>query len=135
MSDRLGIWRMSAKLHLVLTPMIVVGLTSMATVTSGGKCACGGYSARIVDESRSMDSRSVAVDLADVTDMNFKEFVGAVSHHVQTTVCADAGDTEVQLLFIRRPLVRQGGEAADNLRTADKQGGPDLRRLDSPWVK
>jgi hypothetical protein len=82
-----------------------------------------------------MHSRPAAANLADITDLNFKEFVGAVSRHVLTAVCAGAGDTDVHLLFIKRPLVKQTGEAPDNLPTADKHGGPDLRRLNSPWVK
>jgi hypothetical protein len=107
----------------------------MATASAGGKSACGEYSIGIVDETRSMHSRPAAANMADITDLNFKEFVGAVSSHVLTAVCASAGDTDVQLLFIKRPLVKQAGEAPDNLPTADKHGGPDLRRLNSPWVK
>jgi hypothetical protein len=117
--------------------MILAGLTSVATASTSGESACGGYSVGIVDETRSMHSRPAAANMADITDLNFKEFVGAVSSHVLTAVCAGAGasDTDVHLLFIKRPLVKQTGEAPDNLPTADKHGGPDLRRLNSPWVK
>jgi len=56
---------------------------------------------------------------------------------VLTVFCAGAGtgDTDIHLLFIKRPLVKQTGESPDNLPTSDKHGEPGLRRLNSPWVR
>jgi hypothetical protein len=109
----------------------------MATASAAGASVCREYSVGIVDETRSMRSRPAAPNLADITDPNFKEFISAVSGHVIKAVCTGAGadDTDVQLLFINRPLVRQTGEAPNNLTAADKNGGPDLRSLNSPWVE
>ena len=126
-------WR--SKLDLVLATVILAGLANMATASSIKNSACGTYSVEIVDETRSISLHPVTVDLADVTDMNFKAFVGAVSNHVLATVCAEANDKDVQLLFIKRPLVKQAGGTADNLPAANRPSGPDLRHLDSPWAR
>ncbi len=116
---------------------------SMAKADAAQNCACSGYSLRIADETRSVHSYPATADVDDVADPSFREFVKTVSDHVLTTACGgralpqptNSADADVQLLFIKRPLVKQAGAAAADPLAAEKHHAPDLRRLDSPWVK
>ena len=110
----------------------------MATLASGATSPGNGYSIRIVDE-----AAPAALTLDDVADPSFKEFVAAVSDHVLAAACggttpprrSNSGDADVQLLFVRRPLVKEARAVADELPAADELRGADLRRLESPWAR
>ncbi len=115
----------------------------MATIASGTTGACNGYSIRIVDEAPAVQSPPATLSLDDVADPNFKEFVAVVSDHVLSVACsgkkpsqlANSDNADVQLLFVRRPLVKQAVGVAEVPPAADELRGADLRRLDSPWTR
>jgi hypothetical protein len=121
---------------------MLLSLAIMNPSWSGVSCDSGRCSIRVIDEGRSLQSSDASSTLDFITDERFKEFVSGISARVLATsrkalpvACKVASETTIDLLFLRRPLLRSGAVGVISESELVLPQAAEGITLDSPWLK